>query len=61
VSEIKGCIPLNDGFADSYCDPIIENGGECFICDTDLCNSAGIYSVSVILVSCLAFFLAKIL
>jgi hypothetical protein len=58
---VKGCIPSSDSSSRANCDLIDENGGDCFICDTDLCNSAGIYSVSVLLVSCLVFLLTKIL
>jgi hypothetical protein len=61
VLEAKGCVLASDTVTAAQCDRLDDqSGGSCFICDTDLCNSAGIYSMSVLLVSCLVI-LTKLL
>ncbi|XP_044253535.1 uncharacterized protein LOC123004363 [Tribolium madens] len=59
--EVKGCISSSDSSTKANCDKIDNaDGGKCFICDSDLCNSAGVYSASVILLSSLFFLLTKL-
>lgn len=61
VQEVKGCVLANNTAVIEYCETINEqDGSSCFMCDTDLCNSTGISSVSVLLPSCLVFFITKV-
>ncbi|KYB27079.1 hypothetical protein TcasGA2_TC033404 [Tribolium castaneum] len=39
--EVRGCVASDDSTTKQYCDQINSMpGGKCYICDSDLCNSA---------------------
>ncbi|EFA08126.1 hypothetical protein TcasGA2_TC005730 [Tribolium castaneum] len=60
--RVKGCISSSDSATKQNCDTIDNaDDGKCFICDSDLCNSAGVYSASVVLLSSLFFLLTKLI